>query len=177
MPRKSTAVVPYLVPEPEDVASHVADDEDDDALDPTVEAQLAQAETWQKAWELHMSGVSFRAIGRTLDVHAGTAMRYVRRHQAKLGHSPRWEDERERQLAVLSDLEHKLYREAAGKDGTSWVAVSNQIRAVHSDMRLLMGYADPKVQAPTGPAGVDVESPGVGSALDATRTLRLAVGQ
>jgi hypothetical protein len=103
-------------------------------------------------------------------------MRYARKHQAKLGHSPRWEEERERQLAVLDDLERKLYREAARTDGTSWVAVSNQIRAVHSDRRLLMGYADPKA-APASTPQVDATSPGVGTAVDATRALRLVVGE
>lgn len=171
--KAGTAVVPYTGPEPDEepVASHVADtppddDTDDDVFDAKLEAQLQLAETWQKAWELHMSGVSFRAIGRQFNVHAGTAMRYVRKHQAKLGHSPRWEEERERQLAVLSDLEHKLYREAARADGTSWVAVSNQIRAVHSDMRLLMGYADPKQHAAVnGTAGVGQPDAGAGVEL------------
>jgi hypothetical protein len=142
-PVPTTAVVPYVEPGP-DVTPPVTDSatDHDPPDDPTIEKQLAIAEQWQTAWELHMSGVSYRKIGQQLGVSGQSVMRYVRRHQRKLGHSPRWEDERERQLAVLAELEHKLWREAAGKDGTSWVAVSNQIRAVHADMRALMGYGN-----------------------------------
>lgn len=155
-PSDLTAVVPWE--RPVDGDSRAYNDPAD--VDADIEEQLALAENWQLAWELGQSGVSDRKIGVKLGVTGKTAKKWRANHQRKIGYSPRWEDERERQYGVLSALEQKLWREASQSDGTSWVAVANQIRAVMLDKRELMGAG--KGEAPEGAAEA---TPGVGAAV------------
>lgn len=158
-PRKKpgTAIVPV------DVGPRVG--QDDEATSEAFEARVALEERWHTAWRMKQIGGTYRQIAQQMRIDVHTAHDYVRKHQAKWGTSPLWEEERTRQLAVLSELEQKVTREA--QDGTvTWTAASLQVMRVLDGIQKLMEPTRPTSTNSGGylgqqpDAGTPVELPG-----------------
>jgi len=147
----STAVVPW------------GDSPRDPPRDSSDEELRAKEERWHEAWRRNQLGESTRTIARKMGISQPTAHRYIRRWERLVAGSLSAMEERDHQIALLSELEKLNYREAA--DGyTTWVAATGAIRAVMADKRDLLGISSTGKQG-NGTAGVGQPDAGAGAEL------------
>lgn len=125
-------------------------------------------ERWHEAWRRNQLGEGTRSIARKMGISQRTAVTYIQRWERLAAGSLGAVEERDHQIALLTDLERLIYREAA--DGyTTWAAASASIRAVMADKRSLLNVTSGEA---ADPAEVSERAPqSVGRALAVVRDL------
>ncbi len=113
-------------------------------------------ERWHEAWRRSQMGQSTRSIGRSMGVSQASVRNYIKRWEKLLAGSDRAVAERDHQVAVLAELERRIWREAE-RGHTTWAAAAGPLRAVLSDKRDLAGVGNLE---PGGGEGVEAK-PGV----------------